>query len=90
LARSTCSPTGTPPTFTHVAVWPDGYAAQDLGGHAPRPSRLRDHLRQRLDVEVAFEQLYQPNMLERLRDIQGQLRSVDIALTPPDRLDRDR
>lgn len=70
---------------TYVVIWPDGFAAQDFHGVAPRLSRLAYYLYKKLDHHVAFESLYDPNIAEQLQDIAGQIRSVDIALTGPGR-----
>jgi len=78
-----------PADVTHVALWPDGYAAQDSYGHSPRLGRLSHYLRTQANAYVNFEQLYEPDMLARLQDIQGQLRGVDIALTRPEHVDQD-
>lgn len=78
-----------PADVTHVTLWPDGYAAQDFHGNAPRAGRLARYLRRQVDAFVNLEQLYQPDMLDRLDDIRGQLRGVDIALTRPEHVDQD-
>jgi hypothetical protein len=78
-----------PADVTHVMIWPDGFASQDHHGHAPRLSRLSRYLGQKVSHFVSFDQLFQPDIADRLKDIRGQLRGIDIALTRPERLDRD-
>lgn len=78
-----------PADVTHVEIWPDGLAGQDFHGNAPRLSRLSRYLRQKLSHFVTFEQLFQPDVADRLDDVRGQLRGVDIALTRPERLDQN-
>ncbi len=78
-----------PADVTHVEIWPDGLAGQDFHGNAPRLSRLSRYLRQKISHFVTFEQLFQPDVADRLDDVRGQLRGVDIALTRPERLDQN-
>ena len=77
-----------PADLTHVMIWPGGFVSHDHHGHAPRLSRLSRFLRERPGHYVSFEQLYQPDIRDRLDDIRGRLRSVDIALTRPERVDQ--
>ena len=49
-----------PADVTHVMIWPDGIAAQDLHANAPRLGRLSFYLRQQVQAYVSFEPLYQP------------------------------
>lgn len=78
-----------PADVTHVEIWPDGLAGQDFHGNAPRLSRLSRYMRQKLSRFVTFEQLFQSDVADRLEDVRGQLRGVDIALTRPERLDQN-
>lgn len=39
---------------------------------------------------ASFEPLHQPDMYDRMMRMQGQLRSVHLAMTRPEHLDRDR
>lgn len=71
--------------ITHVVLWPSGFAAQDFHGDAPRLSRLAVYLRRKTSMTVQFDSLYDPSITERLEEIAGQIRSVDIALTSPER-----
>lgn len=75
---------------TYVCVWPDGYAAQDWYTYTPRLSRLANFLRNQLSEHVAFNTLYRPDMMTKLDQIRGHLRSVDMALTSPEFADVDR
>jgi hypothetical protein len=79
-----------PADVTHVMIWPDGIAAQDLHVNAPRLGRLSFYLRHQVSAHVSFEPLYQPDMLERLQQLRGQLRLVEISMTRPEYLDNDR
>lgn len=79
-----------PADVTHVMMWPDGIAAQDLHPNAPRLGRLSYYLRHQLSADVSFEPLYQPDMLERFRQLRGQLRGVEISMTRPEYLNDDR
>jgi hypothetical protein len=69
---------------SHVAVWPDGIAAHDYARNMPRPTRLSYFLREKLGSYVSFEPLYQPDMVERLRAMRGQLRGFSLGLTNQD------
>jgi hypothetical protein len=73
-----------PADVTHVMIWPDGIAAQDLHANAPRLGRLSFYLRHQVSAYVSFEPLYQPDMLERLEQLRGQLRLVEVSLTRPE------
>ncbi|QFG26282.1 hypothetical protein [Actinomadura sp. WMMB 499] len=76
-----------PADVTHVAIWPDGIVGQDLHSNAPRLGRLSFYLRKKLNQHVAFEQLFRPDMRERLEEIKGHLRTVQISLTRPEYID---
>ncbi|MBA3743182.1 hypothetical protein [Sporichthya sp.] len=73
-----------PADVTYMVLWPDGYAAQDLHGHAPRFGRLAHYLRKHLDEHVGFEPLFQPDTFARLMRMRGQLRRVEIAINKPE------
>jgi hypothetical protein len=79
-----------PADVTHVAIWPDGIAAQDFHGNAPRLGRLSYFLRHKAQSYVSFEPLYRPGMFERLNNLRGQLRSVHMAMTRPEYTHKDR
>ncbi len=79
-----------PADVTHVMIWPDGIAAQDLHANAPRLGRLSFYLRRQVSAYVSFEPLYQPDMLQRLQQLRGQLRLVEISMTQPEYLGDDR
>jgi hypothetical protein len=79
-----------PADVTHVMIWPDGIAAQDLHANAPRLGRLSFYLRQQVSAYVSFDQLYQPDMLARLEQLRGQVRLVEITMTRPEYLGDDR
>ena len=79
-----------PADATHVMIWPDGIAAQDLHRNAPRLGRLSFYVRQHVSAYVSFEPLYRPDMLERLRQLRGQVRWVEISLSHPEYLPADR
>ncbi|MEU8242075.1 hypothetical protein AB0C07_27800 [Actinoplanes missouriensis] len=73
-----------PADVTHVTLWPDGIAGQDLHKNAPRPGRLGHFLRTRMAEYVRFEPLYNPDMFEKLLRMRGGLRSVEIGISRPD------
>lgn len=79
-----------PADVTNVAIWPNGIAAQDLARDSPRMGRLSHYLRHRANAFVSFEPLYRPDMYERLMRMRGKLRSVHLAMTKPEYLDKDR
>jgi hypothetical protein len=76
-----------PSDVSHVMIWPDGIAAQDLHANAPRLGRLSFYLRHQVHAYVTFEPLYQPDMFTRLQLLRGQLRGVEISLTRPEYVD---
>ncbi|MFI7547249.1 hypothetical protein [Actinoplanes sp. NPDC049599] len=79
-----------PADVTNVAIWPNGIAAQDLARDSPRLGRLSHFLRHRVAGAVSFEPLFRPDMYERMMRMRGRLRSVHIAMTKPEYLDKDR
>jgi hypothetical protein len=79
-----------PSDVTHVMIWPDGIAAQDLHTNAPRLGRLSFYLRQQVQAHVSFEPLYQPDMFARLHQLRGQLRGVEISMTRPEYVESNR
>lgn len=79
-----------PSDVSHVMIWPDHIAAQDLHANAPRLGRLSFYLRHQVHANVTFEPLYQPDMLVRLQQLRGRLRSVEISLTRPEYIDPTR
>ncbi len=79
-----------PADVTHVMMWPDGIAAQDMHPNAPRLGRLSFYLRQMINAYVSFTPLYRPDMLDRLRRLRGQLRGIEVSLTHPEYLADDR
>lgn len=76
-----------PSDVSHVMLWPDGIAAQDLHANAPRLGRLSFYLRQQVHAYVTFEALYHPDMLVRLQQLRGHVRGVEISLTRPEYVD---
>lgn len=70
-----------PADVTHVAIWPNGVAAQDAHANAPRLGRLSSFLRQKVASHVTFEPLFQPDMRERLEQLRGQFRGVELSLS---------
>jgi hypothetical protein len=76
-----------PADVTHVAIWPDGIAAQDIHANAPRLGRLSHCLRQLVGAYVTFEPLFQPDMFERLEQLRGQVRGVEISMSRPETAD---
>lgn len=70
-----------PADVTHVMIWPDGIAGQDIHANAPRLGRLSSFLRQKVGAYVSFEPLFQPDMFERLQQLRGQVRGVEMSLS---------
>src|SRR3984957_9619703 len=79
-----------PSDVSHVTLWPDGIAAQDMHANAPRLGRLSFYLRNQVHAYVTFEPLYQPDMFTRLQQLRGHLRGVEISLTRPEYVDSNR
>ena len=79
-----------PSDVTHVMIWSDGIATQDLHANAPRLGRLSFYLRQQVQAYVSFEPLYQPNMFTRLQQLRGRLRGVEISMTRPEYVESNR
>ncbi len=79
-----------PADVTYVSIWPDGYAAQDLHQHAARVGRLSNFFRHRVSSYVSFEILYQPNLYKLLVSMKGKFRKVQISMTRPEYVDKDR
>ncbi len=79
-----------PADVTHVSMWPDGICAHDYGRDVPRITRLSFFLRHKLSEHVSFEPIYKADMHQKLRDMTGQLRSVELAVTKPEYAPRDR
>jgi hypothetical protein len=73
--------------ITHVAIWPDGYAAYDAHGHAPGPSKLAAYLKAKCGHRVDFVALYDRGLIDRLKALDG-LTSVDFSITRPDKAQR--
>jgi hypothetical protein len=73
-----------PADVTYVTLWPDGYAAQDSYRDAPRLGRLAHFLVKKENAHVAFDPLYMPDVYERLHDLRGQMRGVQLSLTRPE------
>jgi hypothetical protein len=79
-----------PSDVSHVMIWPNGIAAQDLHANAPRLGRLSFYLRNQIYAYVTFEPLYQPGMFARLQQLRGRLRTVEISMTHPEYVPADR
>ncbi|MEV0991835.1 hypothetical protein [Streptomyces sp. NPDC049949] len=70
-----------PADVSHVSIWPDGTCAHDYAKNVPRISRLSVFLRRKLNSHVKFDALYREDMLEKLKAMEGQMRSVEVAMT---------
>ncbi|MFJ6684681.1 hypothetical protein [Streptomyces werraensis] len=70
-----------PADVTHLSIFPNGYAAQDAHGYAPRPGRFSFFLRKKMREKISFEPLFTPDMIERMRHLKGRLRGANIAFT---------
>ena len=79
-----------PSDVSHVMIWPDGIAAQDLHANAPRLGRLSFYLRHQVQAYVSFEPLYEPDMYMRLQQLRGHLRGVEISMTRPEYIGASR
>jgi hypothetical protein len=78
-----------PADVSHLTLWPDGIAGQDLHKNAPRPGRLSFFLRTKIREYVSFDPLYNPNMFEKLLRMRGGPRSIEIGMTKPEYASRD-
>jgi len=79
-----------PADVTHVVLWPNGIAAQDAHANAPRLGRLSTFLRHKVGAYVTFEPLFQPDMRERLEQLRGQFRGVELSLSGQHPVDGNR
>jgi hypothetical protein len=70
-----------PADVSHVSIWPDGVCAHDYAKDVPRISRLSTYLRHKARAYVKFDALYREDMLEKLKAMEGQMRSVEVAMT---------
>lgn len=70
-----------PGDVSHVSIWPDGICAHDYARDAPRLSRLSLFLRRKVSSHVKFDALYREDMLDKLKAMEGQMRSVEVAMT---------
>ncbi|GGZ27061.1 hypothetical protein [Streptomyces avidinii] len=70
-----------PADVSHVSIWPDGTCAHDYAKNVPRISRLSSFLRRKLNSHVKFDALYREDTREKLKAMEGQLRSVEVAMT---------
>jgi hypothetical protein len=70
-----------PADVSHVSLWPDGVCAHDYAKNVPRISRLSHFLRRKMRDYVRFDALYREDMLEKLKAMQGQIRSVEVAMS---------
>lgn len=70
-----------PADVSHVSLWPDGICAHDYAKDVPRISRLSLFLRRKLNAHVKFDALYREDMLDKLKAMEGQMRSVEVAMT---------
>ncbi len=71
--------------WTHVVIWPDGYAAHDPHRDAPTLARLAAYLRGVVSHRVRFLPLFDRNLIEQLREL-DELRAVELRLAKPDAL----
>ncbi|WP_328754587.1 hypothetical protein OHA28_19315 [Streptomyces sp. NBC_00269] len=69
-----------PADVSHVSLWPDGVCAQDYAKDVPRLSRLSLYLRRKMSSHVKFDALYHEDMVEKLKAMEGQMRSVEVAM----------
>jgi hypothetical protein len=56
---------------SHITIWPDGYAAYDAHGFVPGPNRLGMYLRAKTEERVAFFALYDRELIQYLRSLEG-------------------
>ncbi|WP_405673046.1 hypothetical protein OG848_25855 [Streptomyces canus] len=70
-----------PADVSHVSLWPDGICAHDYAKEVPRISRLSLFLRRKMNSHVKFDALYREDMLDKLKAMKGQMRSVEVAMT---------
>ncbi|HEY1211991.1 MAG TPA: DUF6731 family protein [Bryobacteraceae bacterium] len=75
---------------THISIWPDGICAHDYTKHSPSISRLSYFMRNQLNCYIGISPIYQEDTFARLSDMKGKLRSVEVAITKPEYLLKDR
>ncbi|MGH7488123.1 MAG: hypothetical protein ACREMY_21380 [bacterium] len=63
--------------WTHVVIWPDGYAAHDSRRDAPALSRLRAYLGDQVNQWVRFVPLYDRSLIDQL-DALDEVKAVQI------------
>jgi hypothetical protein len=71
--------------WTHVVIWPDGYAAHDPHRDAPTLARLEAYFRAKTNERVKFVSLFDRGLIERLRALED-LRAVELRIARPDAL----
>lgn len=71
--------------WTHVIIWPDGYAAHDPHRDAPTLTRLAAYFRAKTNERLNFVSLFDRNLIEQLRALED-LRAVELRIARPDAL----
>jgi hypothetical protein len=68
--------------ITHVAIWSDSIAAYDTYPNAPGLGRLAAYLRAKAGQRLIFRPLYEQDLAERLKDLEG-MRRVEYGIHTP-------
>lgn len=66
--------------WTHVVIWPDGFAAHDPRRDAPSLARLSAYFSYKADADVRFRPLYDRSLIQRLKQLDD-LRAVEIRIS---------
>jgi hypothetical protein len=71
--------------ITHVAIWPDKITAHDVYSNAPGLTRLSAYFRDKAQQRVIFRPLYDPDLADLLKDIEG-FRRVEYGIHTPSKV----
>ncbi len=70
---------------SHVAIWDDKVAAIDMHANAPGLGRLSTYFWNQVQERVAFRPLFNQDMAERLKDLEG-IRGVNFSIHEPHKI----
>jgi hypothetical protein len=74
---------------SHVVIWDDKVAAIDMHANSPGLGRLSTYFWKRATERVAFRPLFNQDMAERLKDLEG-IRGVDFSIHEPHKIAETR
>lgn len=66
----------------HIALWNEGWVAQDWYRDVPRLTRLTEYLRKKVNLKIVTQPVYDRDIASQLKDVRGQIRSVVISNNP--------